>query len=155
VIFANGQVPDRALDELRPEDWLIAADGGARHCVRRGLTPHVLIGDLDSLEASERYHLERAGVEQILHPARKDHTDQELALHVRERAPASSYKRPEGAGTIRWPTSPSGATTGNPPLSQQPGCQRAVASRGDAPGGAPGDIVSLRWGDAVGVTTEG
>src|SRR3989337_780136 len=45
VIFANGELRDReaALAALRPDDWLIAANGGARHCPSLGTTPAVVV----------------------------------------------------------------------------------------------------------------
>jgi thiamine pyrophosphokinase len=82
VIFANGVLPDperlRAL--LRPEDTLICADGGTQHALRIGLTPAVIIGDLDSLEEADRATLSSANVEVIRHSQDKDETDLELAL---------------------------------------------------------------------------
>lgn len=65
---------------LQEGDLLIAADGGARHCLRLGLTPNLLIGDFDSLNASELASFGALGTEIIRHPAQKDFTDLELAL---------------------------------------------------------------------------
>jgi thiamine pyrophosphokinase len=82
VIFANGQITDlraaRAL--IRPDDLLIAADGGARHAVQMGLTPQVVIGDLDSLTSSEVEILRKAGARILKFPVEKDETDLELAI---------------------------------------------------------------------------
>jgi thiamine pyrophosphokinase len=82
VIFANGNLPSleatRAL--LRPDDTLIAADGGALHLLGMGLLPHLLVGDLDSLDAASLARLEAAGVEIRRYPTDKDETDLELAL---------------------------------------------------------------------------
>lgn len=86
VIIANGalQHPENARDAVRPDDLLIAADGGASHCRALGLTPAVIIGDLDSLSPQELASFERAGTQIIRHPAHKDYTDLELALlHAR------------------------------------------------------------------------
>jgi thiamine pyrophosphokinase len=82
VIFANGEIrdADRLRSLLRADDWIIAADGGAKHCRRLGLTPAVLIGDLDSLSPAEARRQERAGVDVIRFPQAKDYTDLELAL---------------------------------------------------------------------------
>jgi thiamine pyrophosphokinase len=82
VIFANGSLPDREAVRalLRPEDLLVAADGGSRHLLALGLTPSVVIGDLDSISAEERRLLESAGARIMQHPRDKDETDLELAL---------------------------------------------------------------------------
>ncbi len=82
VIFANGvlQNPEQARDALRPEDVLIAADGGALHCLALELMPSIVIGDFDSMSEQDVHTLEASGVQLIRHPAHKDYTDLELAL---------------------------------------------------------------------------
>ena len=85
VIFANGGLrrPDFLLRLLRADDWIVAADGGARHCVALGLTPSLLIGDFDSLPEAARHRLETSGTPSLRFPEAKDQTDLELALtHV-------------------------------------------------------------------------
>ena len=49
IIFANGDAPDRKTIErwITPTDRIIAADGGTRNALSVGITPHVVIGDLD------------------------------------------------------------------------------------------------------------
>jgi len=81
VIFANGvlNLPD-ARTVIRPDDIIIAADGGVHHCQDLGVTPAVVIGDLDSLLPDEISALQTADVEIIRYPAQKDQTDFELAL---------------------------------------------------------------------------
>lgn len=82
LIFANGHLPSlraaRAL--IQPGDRLIAADGGARHLMRLGLTPAVVVGDMDSLTETELAQLEQAGARLVRYPKDKDETDLELAL---------------------------------------------------------------------------
>jgi len=82
VIFANGMLdnPTAARALLRPDDTIIAADGGAAHCRTLGITPALIIGDLDSLSAADQTHWESQGVQFIQHDHRKDETDLELAL---------------------------------------------------------------------------
>ncbi|MBX3049926.1 MAG: thiamine diphosphokinase [Caldilineaceae bacterium] len=82
VIFVNGVVNDypALARRLRPDDYLIAADGGARHCAALGLRPAVLVGDLDSISPARLADYEQTGVEIERHPPRKDETDLELAV---------------------------------------------------------------------------
>lgn len=82
VVFANGKMEkSQAINSLfQSSDLVIAADGGIRNCEALGIMPHVIIGDLDSMDANEitRYHI--AGVELITFPPNKDESDLELAL---------------------------------------------------------------------------
>ncbi|MFZ5808296.1 MAG: thiamine diphosphokinase [Chloroflexota bacterium] len=82
VIFANGVLPhpESARQIIQPDDCLIAADGGLRHCLAVGFHPAVLIGDFDSLNPDEVQMSDHQGVEVLRHPRQKDETDLELAL---------------------------------------------------------------------------
>jgi thiamine pyrophosphokinase len=82
VIFANGPVEDlpAAARLLRPEDTLIAADGGLRYLDQLGRLPALLIGDLDSTPPAAVERLSREGVPIERHPVAKDETDLELAI---------------------------------------------------------------------------
>lgn len=82
IIFANGPVeaPDAIRPLLQPGTLLIAADGGARHCLALGLRPQLVVGDLDSLPDAERATLAEAGAVFERHRPEKDETDLELAL---------------------------------------------------------------------------
>lgn len=81
-IFANGRMdsPTLSIKEINPADLVIAADGGTHHCQSLGLTPNVIIGDLDSLSDDDVNRYERNEVKIIRYPAHKDETDLELAL---------------------------------------------------------------------------
>lgn len=81
IIFANGTI-DNSDSILSGKDLIIAADGGTHHCLSLGITPDVVIGDLDSLTADDINGLQIAGVEIVRYPAKKDQTDLELALRL-------------------------------------------------------------------------
>lgn len=88
VIFANGEFsePPDLKAQLAKAELVIAADGGAEHCARLGIQPHVLIGDFDSISKDVRAALEAKGARVLAFPANKDKTDLELgvehAIHV-------------------------------------------------------------------------
>lgn len=75
-----------AGDFTRPEkiekgDLVIAADGGYDHAIRAGITPHLFIGDMDSLTTTLPDDLEKKAF-----PERKDYTDMHLSyLEGKER----------------------------------------------------------------------
>ncbi len=80
IIFANGDLPDleKARALLHEDDLIIAADGGTRHALALGLTPNVIVGDLDSLPAN--FEISKFENEVILYPRDKNETDLELAI---------------------------------------------------------------------------
>lgn len=80
IILANGELcdPDFAKLVLLEGDYIIACDGGLRHCHALGILPNYIIGDLDSVEPwlLNQY----PNVPLIQFPIEKDQTDLELAL---------------------------------------------------------------------------
>lgn len=65
---------------LRAAELLVAADTGADTLLRLGLRPQVVVGDMDSIDASLLERLRADGVEVIEHPVRKAKTDTHLAI---------------------------------------------------------------------------
>ena len=83
LIFANGSLGGLAmLPDPARFGLVIAADGGLRHALNAGLTPNVVVGDLDSAPSELLQLAERRGAEVIRHPVDKDKTDLELALDL-------------------------------------------------------------------------
>ncbi|MBX3015596.1 MAG: thiamine diphosphokinase [Caldilineaceae bacterium] len=82
VVFVNGTIADysRFRAWLRADDYWVAADGGARHCLALGRRPNALVGDLDSVAPAVVTELAQAGVIIERHAITKDQTDLELAL---------------------------------------------------------------------------
>ena len=163
VLFANGDLPEpekfRAL--LRPDDVLIAVDGGLRHILTLGLTPDLILGDLDSANPQDVQRLEARGIPVRRYPVEKNETDIELALQT-----ALEY-HPQAI----WVTAALGGrldqTLGNIFLLTRPelegvnvrlmdGEQEVFLIRDQAPlTGEPGQNVSLLplMGPVTGVTT--
>jgi len=170
VIIANSVSPDEATARrwLQPDDdsthvRLICADGGARIALALGLTPEVVVGDLDSLDETAQVWLKAMGCRFVVYPAAKDWTDLELALRLAAQ---------EGAAEIII----LGALGGRldqelanilllllPELRHVPTRivderQEAFVMRDEAEiVGQPGDVVSLipLGGDVEGIVTEG
>ena len=84
VIFANGDftLPPDTDTSWRQAELVIATDGGARHCHAQQLTPHLVVGDMDSISSELLEELTEKGSEILRFPARKDKTDLELAIEL-------------------------------------------------------------------------
>jgi len=82
IIFVNGELCNAQVVRqfALQADKIIAADGGLKHVFALGLTPHLLIGDLDSVSADEVTRARELGCEVRQYPVEKDETDLELAL---------------------------------------------------------------------------
>lgn len=80
LIFANGELPrlESAHSLLKPDDFIICADGGTRHALALGLIPNVIIGDMDSLPDTFQSSAFKGEFIQV--SADKNETDLELAL---------------------------------------------------------------------------
>lgn len=93
VIVANAPDLDAApfRERIAAAGRRVAADGGALPLMRLGLPPHVVIGDMDSLDAVALDALAAGGAELRRFRRDKDETDLELAL---------LYAAAEGAQTI-------------------------------------------------------
>jgi thiamine pyrophosphokinase len=83
VVVAGSEISvDLDSCGLAAADLLVAVDGGADALARVGVTPALLVGDLDSVTADTRQALESRGVEVVLLPVAKDETDLEAALRL-------------------------------------------------------------------------
>lgn len=84
VVFANGDCSDYIckIAEVSNNDFVVCVDGGLRHCLAAGLTPDLLVGDLDSLDAASSEALKRLHVECVQFPPKKDASDLELTLQT-------------------------------------------------------------------------
>lgn len=79
-VFCNGQLENPAIVKQIANDCdlLLAADGGAKYFLDIGLTPQVIIGDMDSIDSD--MWKSKSGIEHIRYPADKDKSDAELAV---------------------------------------------------------------------------
>lgn len=74
VIICGGDVGEYAKEYIREDDFVICADSGYDRAKKYGITPDVVLGDMDSIK-SKSYPLDT-----IIYPARKNFTDSELAV---------------------------------------------------------------------------
>jgi len=82
AVLVNGRVEDYTWLErwIGRADYIVAANGGLRHCQALGCTPHVIVGDLDSAPPELVAHYQGLGSQVERHPPAKDKTDLELAV---------------------------------------------------------------------------
>jgi len=82
VIICSGEIQDYSFcyDIVRSADRIICADGGTRHAINMKLTPHLIIGDMDSSEVRYLDYFKEKGVEIIKFPKAKDKTDTHICI---------------------------------------------------------------------------
>ena len=80
IVGSAPVIPEELQSLCAGADILICADGGGDAALLAGLTPDLVLGDMDSLSSAGRLRLAEAGVRFIEHPPDKDKTDTELAL---------------------------------------------------------------------------
>jgi thiamine pyrophosphokinase len=79
LILCNGEPPPRSLclKLAGRADLIVAADGGANTARQYGITPNVIIGDLDSIKPATRRFFSSV---KFVRVTRQDNTDLEKAL---------------------------------------------------------------------------
>ncbi len=84
VIVGGGTPPSEKLVRKRCEgaDLIVAADGGADALYLAGLSPHILVGDFDSIRPDTFAFFKAWNVEFHTFPVEKDFTDMELAIRL-------------------------------------------------------------------------
>ena len=82
LIVSGGDAPESVFLSARADSAriIIAADKGARYCLDAGVTPDIVVGDMDSVDAGVLEDLESRGVDIRRFSADKDYTDTQLAL---------------------------------------------------------------------------
>lgn len=85
VVMSNGRFGPAGfyLATIRRDDYLICADGGANHALSLELIPDVVVGDMDSIDASVRAELTSGGrTEFAVFSSDKDKSDTQLAVEI-------------------------------------------------------------------------
>lgn len=81
-VICNGKIEDYGWFSAIAEslDVVVCADGGSNHAYYAGITPKMIVGDLDSIRPEVLAHFRQAGVLIKRYPREKDETDLRLAL---------------------------------------------------------------------------
>lgn len=76
VILANGEIKsyERLKPYLKKGDYVICADGGLRHAEPLGLSPDLVMGDMDSVSKLPEH------IKKMVFPVRKDATDGQIVI---------------------------------------------------------------------------
>jgi thiamine pyrophosphokinase len=167
IVFAGSEPVSRALlDQLPDGAGVIAADSGLQVANTLGLFVDLLVGDLDSADASLVDAAVAQGTTVERHPAEKDATDLELAFDAALARGARRIVLVDGGGdrldhlvgNLTLLAAP--AWTGVHVEAYMGAAHLTVARGGEQPvavGGPPGSLVTLvaMGGPARGIVTEG
>ena len=82
LIVSNGAITDtNKLKKIGKEsDFILCADGGTNHCLKAGLLPNIVIGDLDSVSKESLKMIYENNIPVKRFPTKKDATDTELSI---------------------------------------------------------------------------
>jgi thiamine pyrophosphokinase len=161
-VVTTGADPDTVRAEAAGTA-MIAADGGLDTALAAGLSPELVVGDLDSASPSGLAQAERLGIPIARHPVDKDATDLELALdEAAARSPGRVLVLGSGGGRLDHllaaVASLASARYAGVELDAILGSARIHVVRDERTlSGSPGEIVTLLafHGPAEGVDTEG
>lgn len=91
LIIAGGKaVKTNVAASIGTPSFIVAADSGLDQAYRLGISPDLVVGDMDSVTSEALDRAEADGIAIEHHPAAKDATDLELAIDA---ATAAGYER--------------------------------------------------------------
>lgn len=80
VVVAGGELTAFDVKQIdQDRDWIIAADGGAKHLADYGIIPHLLVGDMDTLIPEQLHQMKKQQIEIKYLPTEKNETDTHYA----------------------------------------------------------------------------
>ena len=84
IIFANGEYQHLEFYQqlIEDHDYIICADGGTNHALRMGILPHLVVGDLDSIDLRVYQSLQGSSTDFYKVSSEKDESDLELAVSI-------------------------------------------------------------------------
>jgi thiamine pyrophosphokinase len=82
AIIANGELEQRLIEKIKKYPKIISVDGGTNHCIKFGINPDHIVGDLDSIKKKILlHHFPTARIKELKSRA-KDKTDLEAGLEI-------------------------------------------------------------------------
>lgn len=82
IIIGNGEINDYdIIREYFDDAYIIACDGGVRHCRAMMIMPNIMMGDFDSANKEDADFFYNMGVLKEEFPVKKNETDMELAIN--------------------------------------------------------------------------
>lgn len=83
LLVLNGEIEDlNKLKEMGSQvDYILSGDGGTDYCIKAGLIPDLVIGDLDSISEDSLNVIRDNNIPIEKFPIKKDKTDSELAVY--------------------------------------------------------------------------
>lgn len=164
-IFLNGQTtsPEIFFNFYKPDDKIIAVDGGLRYLMAINVKPDLLLGDLDSVDDNHLKEMANENVKIIKFSPHKDETDFELALKEALKFPYGKIRIYGGLGgrldhtLVSLSVIASERYNGVEIIFTEAGQEVFFLKNKQKISGKTGDVVSLiPWGgDVTGIKTDG
>lgn len=84
VIICSGEINNYKFCKkyIKSAKYIIGVDGGATHIRKLSATPHLLLGDFDSIKQADLNYFKKLGVETLSYNPKKDKTDTEIAVDI-------------------------------------------------------------------------
>lgn len=81
IVILNGDILDYSIKKyIDKDDYIIACDGGLRHCKKLKVMPNLILGDFDSVDSKVLDSYGEQGIIIKKYPVDKDYTDGELGI---------------------------------------------------------------------------
>ena len=82
AVITGGPLFPEAESIARDADQVFCADSGLDHCIRFGIKPDRVFGDMDSVSGEGLEFLKRLQIPVVIFPPEKDVTDSDIALEA-------------------------------------------------------------------------
>lgn len=83
IIIGNGEINNYdIIREYFDQAYIIACDGGVKHCRAMMIMPNIMVGDFDSANKEDAEFFENLGVLKEKFPVKKNETDMEIAINM-------------------------------------------------------------------------